>query len=400
MKNQRQEDILRIVSALDISPSMYKTAVEKYENLSDFLQESGIDCDIYPQGSFALGTVVRPNAKDPNAGYDLDFICQVKSTKDNISPEVLWTQIEQALKSNEIYRKRLEIFDKCFTIHYADIEDISFSIDIVPAADEALSVKVALAKQSERPDLVTTAIAIPTKPNYIWTTNNPLGYRKWFEEINDPFQEYGRAEFRTQLFNAHRSIYNKVEDIPVEMERSPLQRVIQILKRHRDYYYVKLKNGDELKPISAIISTFVASIAKNQPANISVYELLALVLEEFKIYSNHQLDETNSFSQRFPGKTLIRKESEKWIMDNPANPEDNLVDAWNTNGLIHVHFFSWIKAAHNDLILALDLEDSQFRSFTENAFGAELVHSVIGDKYSHLTPKPISYASTAKPWKK
>ena len=86
-------------------------------------------------------------------------------------------------------------------------------------------------------------------------------------------------------------------------------------------------------------------------------------------------------------------------MDNPANPDDNLVDAWNENKLIHVHFFNWIKAAHNDLILALNLEDSQFRSFTENAFGAELVHTVIGGKYSRLSPKPISYTSAAKPWK-
>ena len=400
MKNHRQEDILKIISALDISPSMYRTAVEKYENLSKFLQQCGIDCDIYPQGSFALGTVVRPNAKDIDAGYDLDFVCQVKLSKDHISPEKLWDRIEQALKSSEIYKKRLEIFDKCFTIHYADIGEISFSIDIVPAADESSSVKTALVKKSEHPDLIPMSIAIPVKPNYNWCTNNPKGYRKWFEEINASFQEYGREEFRENLFNTHRHIYNKIEDIPVELERSPLQRVIQILKRHRDYYYVKLKDGDELKPISAIISTFVASIAENQPANISIYELLGLVLEEFKIYSNHQLDVTNSFSQRFPGKTLIRKEGEKWIMDNPANPNDNLVDAWNANKLIHVNFFSWIKAAHNDLILALDLEDSQFRSFTENAFGAELVHSVIGDKYSHLSPKPISYASTAKPWKK
>lgn len=30
---------------------------------------------MYPQGSFAIGTVVRPNVKNPDANYDLDFIC-------------------------------------------------------------------------------------------------------------------------------------------------------------------------------------------------------------------------------------------------------------------------------------------------------------------------------------
>lgn len=399
MKHQRQQDILRIISTLDISPKMFTTAIERYEHLAEFLQSSGIECDIYPQGSFALGTVVRPNAKDPDAAYDLDFICQIKSNKDNVLPEALWEKIENALKSSNFYKSRLEIFDKCFTIHYADIGDAPFSIDIVPAADESSYTKAILAKKSNRPDLIPTAIAIPVKPDYDWVTNNPKGYRKWFDEINASFQEYGREEFRRTLFAANRSVYNKIEDIPVELERSQLQRVIQILKRHRDYYYIKLKDGDKLKPISAIISTFVAEIAKSQPANISIYELLALVLAEYKIYSNRQLDITNSFEQRFPDKNLIQKEGEKWIMDNPANPDDNLLDAWNTNTLIPKQFFSWIKAAHDDLIVALDLEDSQFRSLTENAFGEELVHSVLGDKYKCAPPKPISYPSTAKPWK-
>ena len=400
MKLQRQRDILKIISALDISPSMYKTAVEKYKHLADFLQQRGIDCDIYPQGSFALGTVVRPNAKDPNAGYDLDFVCQVKGNKDTLSPKNLWKEIESALKSSAVYKERLEIFDKCFTIHYADIGEISFSIDIVPATDEAWATKLALAKQSEYPELVLSAIAIPTKPAYDWTTSNPRGYCKWFDEINAPFKEYTRAEFRESFFNEHRHIYGKIEDIPMELERSSLQRVIQILKRHRDYYYAKLKDGDDLKPRSVILSTFAAKTAENTPPYSSIYELLEYVLEEFKIYSEHLQDHTGSFVARFPSKTLIRKEKGKWIMNNPANPNDNLADAWNTDPRIPVRFFSWIKAAHDDLITALELENTQFLSSTENAFGKDLVDSVLGIKYSTSAPKPISAPTAAKPWKK
>ena len=73
MKNipERQKDILSIISSLDISPTMYKNAVEKYSAITKFLNDYGIDADMYPQGSFAFGTVIRPNATDHSASYDL-----------------------------------------------------------------------------------------------------------------------------------------------------------------------------------------------------------------------------------------------------------------------------------------------------------------------------------------
>ena len=62
---ERQKDILSIIASLDISPTMYRNAVEKYKAITKFLSDCGIEADMYPQGSFAFGTVVRPNAKIP-----------------------------------------------------------------------------------------------------------------------------------------------------------------------------------------------------------------------------------------------------------------------------------------------------------------------------------------------
>ena len=61
--SDRIKNITIVVEQLDISPSLYRNAVEKYNNLAKFLNEKGIEADIYPQGSFALGTVVRPSKK-------------------------------------------------------------------------------------------------------------------------------------------------------------------------------------------------------------------------------------------------------------------------------------------------------------------------------------------------
>ena len=59
-KELRQQDILKLIEGLDISPTMYKNATEKYKAVGTYLQNQGLACDIFPQGSFSLGTVVRP----------------------------------------------------------------------------------------------------------------------------------------------------------------------------------------------------------------------------------------------------------------------------------------------------------------------------------------------------
>lgn len=71
MKNtsERQSDILSIIYGLDISPTLYKNAVEKYQALGNFLNDNGFEAEIYPQGSFAFGIVVRPSANDSSASY-------------------------------------------------------------------------------------------------------------------------------------------------------------------------------------------------------------------------------------------------------------------------------------------------------------------------------------------
>ena len=177
MKNipERQKDILSIISSLDISPTMYKNAVEKYHAITKFLNDYGIDADMYPQGSFAFGTVIRPNATNPSASYDLDFICQVRGSRVDYAPSELRQIIEEALSSSGIYGGKLTVYKECFTIEYADVNDIGFTIDIVPATDETVENKNQLIKKSLEPALIETAIAIPKyngERNYSWLTNN------------------------------------------------------------------------------------------------------------------------------------------------------------------------------------------------------------------------------------
>lgn len=401
---ERQKDILSIIASLDISPTMYRNAVEKYKAITKFLSDCGIEADMYPQGSFAFGTVVRPNAKDPSANYDLDFICQVSGNRSDFTPSELRKKIESALTSSGVYGGKLEVYEECFTIEYADISGVGFTIDIVPATDETYENKNRLIKKSKSPELIGTAIAIPKhngNRNYSWLTNNPKGFRTWFDEINEPFLISSRAAYRQRLFEENRAIYSSVEEIPHELERSALQRVIQLLKYHRDVYYAKLKDGDDLKPISAIINAVVAQIASQHTPDCSVFELLEFVLNEFNIYAQQEKLTFKEFSQVHGNRTVFSRPDGKWYISNPANPEDNLADKWNQDGRIPMHFFRWVKAVRADLIESLQQEnEQQFRTAIENGLGSMSVSSVLGKKYCSTTPpKPIVLQGAAKPYR-
>lgn len=101
--SERQKDFLSVIEKLDISPTLFKNAQSKYEALAAFLDEHGIEAAIYPQGSFALGTVTRPIKKADSPSYDLNCICQVSGTKSEYTPSGLRDLIENTLKDNDTY---------------------------------------------------------------------------------------------------------------------------------------------------------------------------------------------------------------------------------------------------------------------------------------------------------
>ena len=400
--NERQNDILRLVSQLDITPTMYNNAVEKYTAIAGFLAECGITADMYPQGSFAFGTVVRPNTKDPDASYDLDFICQVKMKRSDITPSKLRQMIENALRSSDRYKGKLDVYDECFTIQYADVNGVGFTIDIVPAADETDENKLNLMNKSQYPNLLSTAIVIPRcdeHKSYSWITNNPKGFRTWFDSINQPFLIARKSEIRQSIFEANRHLYASVEEVPNALERSSMQRVIQILKFHRNIYYSKVHDGDDLKPISAIINKLVAEISQLVNPTTDTFSLLYCVLSELDCYSNHLYLSNESFLSSYGSRAAITHAGNRWFIANPADPADNLANKWNEDPRIPEIFFKWIKTCKEDLLASMDLPDDRFYTTLANAFGPNTVQKTLGTKYPHSLPKPIIPASASKPYR-
>lgn len=101
----------RIAEKMDISREMAEQATTAYESVGRYLQNDlagDYVIDIHPQGSFNLGTVVRPNFDSDE--YDIDLVCLVNNLngkKIGISPSKLKLDIGNSLMGSERYKAML-----------------------------------------------------------------------------------------------------------------------------------------------------------------------------------------------------------------------------------------------------------------------------------------------------
>lgn len=136
---QFEKILVGIAESLDIPPSKYKQAVDRYKSIGSWI-EGGIYPgvhkipDIYPQGSFRLGTVVRPIKDGEEADYDIDLVAELALEQNETTPKKVKHLIGDRLKENGTYRPMLDKEGKrCWTIEYAEEDGIGFHVDVLPA---------------------------------------------------------------------------------------------------------------------------------------------------------------------------------------------------------------------------------------------------------------------------
>ncbi|MGF7012328.1 hypothetical protein M2146_002882 [Lachnospiraceae bacterium PF1-22] len=270
----------------------------------------------------------------------------------------------------------------------------------MPAVQEDLSqVQKMMDRSAYDSDKFEDVVAITNKKEkeYNWVTSNPKGYKIWFDEINEPYLQLSSEPQRRALYEDNRNIFGSIEDVPRALERSSLQRVIQILKRHRDVYFCRAKK-ESLKPTSAIITTICAEIAKDKTPTSDIFSLLQTIADEIEIYDSHRILEEEAFYKRYAGKKIIEKRSGVWMIVNPVNPYDNLADSWNEQPEKAKAFFEWVIQIKRDYVETVNLDDTNFVAILENNFGKKNVRSVINeDAYKLSASKEI--LNTPKPWR-
>jgi hypothetical protein len=334
MVGQEVEKYLeRLVGQLAIPESRYEQAERSYKSLGAWLhrEESSIadlDPEVYVQGSFNLGTAIKPlSGKDD---YDIDAVCNVRALektdlsqadlKDKIGAEVKSYARAQNMSATPVEGRR------CWTLEYAD--GAQFHMDVLPSVPNtaALRVKEAMGIAGLYPE---TGIAITdTKhPQYYvsntddWPQSNPKGYAEWFrarmsEQLRQKKQQFVESQGR-------RGIRASVEDVPDFRVRTPLQSAIMLLKRHRDTTF----NGNpDNKPISIIISTLAAQAYKGEE---TIVAALKRIVHDMPLY--------------------IEKRACVSYVANPTDALENFADKWAEYPEREEAFQDWLVQCRKDL---------------------------------------------------
>ena len=272
------------------------------------------DPSIYPQGSFRLGTVVRPIRGGVDADYDIDLVCELPIPKQRTEPRQVKVMVGDRLRENTVYRRLLDDEGKrCWTLEYKEQDGIGFHLDVLPSVPDPRYGR-------------DTAIAITDKRgnDYSWSASDPQGFGGWFDSRNrDAFARVVFEQKRSILDRAS-AVYASVDDVPDQLVRTSLQRGIQIMKRHRDVMFNNDARND-YSPISMIITTLAAHLYHGEP---EIYSALTEIVTQ--LHAHAVLVEDGLPERRITDMKLIqRKPDGKWYIGNPVNPEENFADRWH-----------------------------------------------------------------------
>jgi hypothetical protein len=373
-----------IVDSLDIPESYYQRASDRHHSIGEWLcrPESKLarfSPHVTPQGSFRYGTVVRPIFQD--AEYDLDNVVTLQMQKTDMSQSQLKASFGEELKGYARAHnmlKPLEEKPRCWRLHYAD--EVSFHLDSLACVTEDPVVVQAIMAQGVPYELAKRAVAITDQrhPEYElltknWLSSNPRGFARWFEERT---RAYAQSRLRALV---EMKMFASVEDVPPYQWKTPLQRSIQLLKRHRD---VMFREAPDLAPISMILTNLATHAYSGEP---NIYEAVTGIVAKMP-------DFINPVYPRVP---------------NPTDPAEDYADKWRKNPLLEQNFRMWHAQMKQDLgnlhVLSREGMDRQTRKLFEvQLTNDQLAHigasSSQGVRVAAVAAPSVFVQSAPKPW--
>lgn len=317
----RVDDLLsKTAATLDIPDFVYEDAVLKYDDVAAWLadEDSGLSTlvpEIYPQGSFRIGTVVRPLVKQSE--FDIDLVCLLQTAKEQTSQVELKAKVGGRLSARSDLSKLLEEKRRCWTLNYSGDNGLpDFHMDILPAIPN--------------PSSPPSGILITDTKLARWQESNPIAYSEWFfDRMKDIF-----AANRLEIAESQEVEVYEVSDWRI---KTPLQVAIQLLKRHRDIHFA---SDESTKPSSILVTTLAALSYGNQSS---------------------VLDALVDISERMPG--FLEKRRGTWWLPNPVDAQENFADKWNDAPSCSEAFQLWISRLQADVhtLVALPSLDEAVR---------------------------------------
>lgn len=148
----------RIADAINISEDMFDYAEAEYKKIAKWIEENSKDYNIviYPQGSFALGTAVKPYDREDE--YDVDLVCEYQRDYGFSAKHLKKTEVYSILTR---YARAYRIKEKrrCWQVTYE--HNKKFHLDVIPAVFRESYIDITEQLSSEK---------------YEYIGSNPKGY--------------------------------------------------------------------------------------------------------------------------------------------------------------------------------------------------------------------------------
>lgn len=287
------ELVAEVCLTLQISPTQFEQAKEHYTAVGEWLSDKGSALAafrplIYPQGSMAHRTTVRPREREE---YDLDLVFQVDAFHGG--PMALYDLVRDRLAQHSDYKNRMEPLKRCLRLTYAH----EFHLDILPARlDEVRG---------------GTCIEVPDRKLRDWKESNPLGFVAWFDR---------RCELAPTA-KAERALLPLPRPLPEHLAQT-LRRIVQLIKRRRDNRFA----GSDLAPRSIVLTTLAGEFYQGQESVIDGLEQILAAVDA-------------AATVLYPRRLEVR---------NPMNPAELFSEAW-TNGEAYDAFLSFVRDFRTEL---------------------------------------------------
>ncbi|CAM3111209.1 nucleotidyltransferase (plasmid) [Limosilactobacillus mucosae] len=315
----------KICSFIVLSDSAKEAIKTHYLAISKLLANSNlIDCptNIKPQGSYNLGTAIRPlNGSDD---YDIDLVVILMY---KYQPQYVKESIGKIIEESKTYHnKLLPEKRRAWTIEYANSH-----VDVVPAIAGKFS--------DDNSDILITDKS--DENIYTFLESSPFKFKDWFEKKGMGIYQENTIE--------KRSTFSKIEQPKEYNQYTILQKVVQLLKFHRNKMFED--RDQEIKPISMVI-TILAGKAYRGQKDLSI--ALLEVVNNLRSQMDYDLYGTPHIF-------------------NPINHEEDFADKWNDHPERKKAFFEWLDTLEKDFGTIEKQSRLEFSNTLSQIFGTDRI---------------------------
>lgn len=340
-----------LAKRIGLSESQSRTCAEHFNGITTLLDNSELKVFnpvLRIQGSNRLGTAVR--CYNNEEGFDVDIVCELQNILDNYTPKMVKEAVGKILLESGVYGDLIPNKSggkRCWTIEFKD----GTHADVLPSVVNEEYVRAVAATSFHSFDEFGIRITDKTRIlEYLyetdrskWLLSNPIGFAEWFFSMAYAHE----AKHKNGLTTMVRA---SVEPFPKWKEEALiLQKIVRILKRHRDVMF----DGDEKKPISMIITVLAAKAYANAP--------IGKLFDTTVYVASHLVDAMD-----------IDFRTGKRVVLNPVNGEENFADRWISEPDREQNFYRWVRQLQEDIqnlrnMSKIDINEAIKKLFGESA---------------------------------